>query len=118
MSTFEDRLAELGITLPVVPVPHANYVPAKRIGNLVYTAGQPSHGYVGKLGADVAEETGKAAARVCAMHCIASVRSLAGSLDRVKACRPRGRAGERDRARARRNGSPHRRARTGNGQRP
>lgn len=84
MTLFEERLAELEVTLPVVPVPHANYVPAKQVGNLVYTAGQPSHGYTGKLGAEVSEETGRAATRVCAMNCVAAIRSVAGSLNRVK----------------------------------
>jgi enamine deaminase RidA (YjgF/YER057c/UK114 family) len=81
---FEERLRELGIRLPDVPAPHANYVPAKRVGNLIYTAGQPSHGYTGKLGGPVTEEAGKAAARVCALNCVAAIRSVAGSLDRVK----------------------------------
>lgn len=53
MSRIAKRLADLGIVLPNVPVPHANYVPAKQVGNLVYTAGQPSHGYNGKLGVDL-----------------------------------------------------------------
>lgn len=69
MSRIARRLAELGVVLPDVPVPHANYVPAKQVGNLVYTAGQPSHGYLGKLGDELDEEGGKAATRVCAVNC-------------------------------------------------
>ncbi len=42
MGRIDDRLRELGIQLPVPPVPLANYVPAKRFGNLVQTAGQAS----------------------------------------------------------------------------
>jgi enamine deaminase RidA (YjgF/YER057c/UK114 family) len=84
MPSFDERLVELGITLPDVPVPHANYVPAKRVGNIVYTAGQPSHGYTGKLGGEITEDIGRAATRVCAMNCISAVRAIAGSLDRVK----------------------------------
>ena len=84
MSRIAKRLADLGIVLPNVPVPHANYVPAKQVGNLVYTAGQPSHGYNGKLGVDLDKETGKAATRVCAMNCVAAIRGLIGDLDRVK----------------------------------
>lgn len=84
MGRLEERLVELGITLPDVPVPHANYVPAKLVGNLVYTAGQPSHGYTGKLGAELSEEVGRAATRVCALNCVAAIRAVAGSLDRVK----------------------------------
>ena len=84
MSRIAKRLDDLGIVLPNVPVPHANYVPAKQVGNLVYTAGQPSHGYNGKLGVDLDEETGRAATRVCAMNCVAAIRGLIGDLDRVK----------------------------------
>jgi len=43
--------------------PHANYVPAKQAGDLIFTARQPSHGFNGKVGADLDEETGKAATR-------------------------------------------------------
>lgn len=84
MSAFEERLINLGITLPDVPIPHANYVPAKQVGNLVYTAGQPSHGFTGKAGGGVSEDVGKQATRTCAINCIAAVRSVVGSLNRVK----------------------------------
>ena len=40
VSTPEDRLAELGLTLPAVATPLAAYVPALRTGNYVYTSGQ------------------------------------------------------------------------------
>ena len=42
MSRVEERLGEMGVTLPNLPTPIANYVPAKRAGNLVFTAGQVS----------------------------------------------------------------------------
>jgi enamine deaminase RidA (YjgF/YER057c/UK114 family) len=84
MSGFEERLTELEIKLPDVPVPHANYLPAKQVGNLVFTAGQPSHGFTGKLGGGISEEVGREATRICAMNCIAAVRSVVGSLNRVK----------------------------------
>jgi enamine deaminase RidA (YjgF/YER057c/UK114 family) len=83
MGRIEGRLAELGIVLPEVPIPHANYLPAKQSGDLVFTAGQPSHGYNGKLGAGLDEEAGRAATRVCALNCIAAIRSVV-DLDRVK----------------------------------
>ncbi len=57
MSRVEERLVEVGVTLPNLPTPLANYVPAKRVGNLVFTAGQVSavegRGYKGKLGASL-----------------------------------------------------------------
>ena len=42
MEKFEERLHEIGIALPSLPAPIANYVPAKRVGNLIFTAGQVS----------------------------------------------------------------------------
>lgn len=77
------RLAELGIALPQVVAPLASYVPAKRTGNLVYTAGQlPMEGgklaVTGKVGAEVSPEEGKALARTCALNALAAVDSLVG----------------------------------------
>jgi enamine deaminase RidA (YjgF/YER057c/UK114 family) len=88
VSAIGQRLAELGITLPVVVPPVAAYIPAVVTGNLVYTSGQlPMVDGVlpatGKLGAGVSAETGKALARQCALNGLAAVESVIGSLDRV-----------------------------------
>ena len=88
MSTIDERLAELGITLPTVFPPVAVYIPAVVSGNLVYTSGQlPMVDGVlpaaGKLGAEVSDEQGKALARQCALNGLAAVASVIGSLDRV-----------------------------------
>lgn len=88
MSTIDDRLAELGITLPEVTTPVAAYVPAIVSGNLVFTSGQlpfvdgqlPE---AGKLGAEVSAEAGAEYARTCALNALAAVKSVIGSLDRV-----------------------------------
>jgi len=40
MNKIETKLKELGIQLPEVPKPVANYIPAKQTGNLIYVAGQ------------------------------------------------------------------------------
>ena len=88
MSAIDERLAELGITLPVVVPPLAVYVPAVVSGNLVYTSGQlpmvegvlPA---TGKLGAAVSAEEGKELARQSALNALAAVESVIGSLDRV-----------------------------------
>lgn len=78
-----DRLAALGVTLPAVAAPLAAYVPAVRTGNLVYTSGQlplvdgePTHS--GKVGAEVAPEDAKVAARTCALNALAAVDALVG----------------------------------------
>jgi enamine deaminase RidA (YjgF/YER057c/UK114 family) len=88
MNHFEDRLRELGVILPTLPAPIANYVPAKRVGNLVYTAGQVSmldgQAYKGKLGADLSLEDACSATRTAAINCLAAIKDVTGSLDRVR----------------------------------
>jgi enamine deaminase RidA (YjgF/YER057c/UK114 family) len=88
MNQYEERLQELGITLPSVPAPVANYVPAKRVGNLIFTAGQVSvldgHEYTGKLGDRLSLDEARAATKACAINCLAAIRSVAGSLNHIK----------------------------------
>lgn len=85
---IEGRLKELGIFIPDMPLPIANYVSAKRTGNLVFTAGQVcSLGdkiIKGKLGKDINIETGKEATRICVINCLAAVKQLVGTLNGVK----------------------------------
>jgi enamine deaminase RidA (YjgF/YER057c/UK114 family) len=81
--SWSAKLAELGISLPDVVTPLAAYVPAVRTGNLVYTSGQVpiqsgALAAIGKVGADVSPEEGKALARVCALNALAAVHSLVG----------------------------------------
>jgi enamine deaminase RidA (YjgF/YER057c/UK114 family) len=85
----EDRLAELGITLPPACLASANFVRAKRVGNLLYVAG---HGparedgtrITGKVGADLTLEEGYDAARLAGLGILATVRAAVGNLDRVR----------------------------------
>ena len=88
MSRIEERLGEVGVTLPKLATPIANYVPAKRAGNLVFTAGQVSafegRAYKGKLGATLGIEDGRAATRACVINCLAALKSVIGSLDHLK----------------------------------
>ncbi|HEU5052842.1 MAG TPA: RidA family protein [Hanamia sp.] len=88
MESIEKRLSELAITVPDIQPPLANYVPAKRSGNLVFTAGQVcSLGdkvIKGKLGKDVDVETGKEATKICVINCLAAIKQLLGSLDKIK----------------------------------
>ena len=88
MSRIEDRVSELGFTLPAVSKPVAAYIPAVVTGNLVFTSGQlpmvdgalPA---TGKVGADVDADAAKALARQCVLNGLAAARSAIGSLDRI-----------------------------------
>ena len=86
----ENRVKELGLSLPPPPEPAANYVSAVRTGSLLYLAGHGPLGQngkpilVGKVGAELSLEQGYAAARQTALNCLATIRSELGSLDRVK----------------------------------
>ena len=87
--TASARLEQLGISLPQVVAPLASYLPAKRTGNLVYTAGQlPMESGklvgTGKVGAEVSPEEGKALARLCALNGLAAAASVAGGLDAIR----------------------------------
>jgi enamine deaminase RidA (YjgF/YER057c/UK114 family) len=89
MSQIEDRLAELGITLPTPNPPVANYVPFVRHGDLIHISGQvsvdASGGIRGIVGEDVDAETAKRAARLCGINLIAQMKAACeGHLGRVK----------------------------------
>jgi enamine deaminase RidA (YjgF/YER057c/UK114 family) len=89
MPTPEERLEQLGVTLPAPAAPVAAYIPCVRTGNLVYVSGQvplvdgkPSH--LGRLGAGVGLEEGAAAARRCAINVLAALKPELGELSRVR----------------------------------
>lgn len=86
---YNDKLKKMGITLPAAAKPVAAYVPAIKVGDYIYTSGQlPSTNgkllATGKLGAEVDEATGYAAARISAINCLAAVKGLIGDLNRVE----------------------------------
>lgn len=87
---IETQLKNLKIELPNAASPLANYVPAVRTGNLLFVSGQVcqwngERRYVGKLGAEISLEDGKAAARLCALNLLAQAkRALDGDLDRIR----------------------------------
>jgi enamine deaminase RidA (YjgF/YER057c/UK114 family) len=88
MATPEERIAELGLTLPEVAAPVASYTPTVRSGNHVYVSGQlpfvegrlPD---TGKVGAEVGPERAKELAALCALNAIAAVRAEIGELSGV-----------------------------------
>lgn len=86
---FEEKIKQLGFELPEVAKPLAAYIPAKKIGNLVMTSGQVpvvkgEMKYVGKVGEDISEEDGQKAAQICALNCLAAIKSVIGSLDNIE----------------------------------
>ncbi len=88
MSRVEQKLSEAGLSLPAAPQPLAAYVPAKRVGDLVYCSGQVpvSEGrflHTGHVGADVTLEEAYECARQCALNALAAVKAAVGDLDRV-----------------------------------
>jgi enamine deaminase RidA (YjgF/YER057c/UK114 family) len=87
MADADARLKSLGIELPPVPAPAANYVPSVKSGGLLFISGQVSIGggqkFTGKVGLDVDIETGQKAARVCAINLLANMQAALGSLDKV-----------------------------------
>ena len=91
MGAVEDRLAELGLSVPDVVPPVASYIPALREGNLVFTSGQlpmvsgrmPHTGKVGDGPGLVSAEDAKALAQACALNAIAAVKNVIGDLDKV-----------------------------------
>ncbi|PKQ12429.1 MAG: hypothetical protein CVT70_08740 [Alphaproteobacteria bacterium HGW-Alphaproteobacteria-1] len=88
MSQFENKLAEMGVTLPAAPAPAANYVPFVQVGDMLYVSGQVAKDgdtlMTGKLGADMDVTGGAAAARTCAIALLAQVKAACGGdLDRL-----------------------------------
>ena len=88
MSTPEERLADLGLSVPEVAKPVAAYVPALRSGNYVYTSGQlPMRDgelmMTGKVGGEVSQEEAVECARQCGLNAIAAVRAEVGELSAV-----------------------------------
>ncbi|EWT05153.1 LysR family transcriptional regulator [Intrasporangium chromatireducens Q5-1] len=88
MSTVEERLSELGLTVPEVVPPVAAYVPAVRDGSYIYTSGQlpmvdgklPA---TGKVGAEVNADDAKELAATCALNAIAAIKAELGDLEKV-----------------------------------
>lgn len=85
----EQRLADLGITLPEAPKPVATYLPAVVSGNLLFVSGQActvdgKMKYQGKVGKNLTLEQGYEAARIAAINALAILKEELGSLDKVK----------------------------------
>ena len=87
--TPDERLVELGLTLPALPSPMANYVPFRRDGNVIYLSGQGPRtadgGFcTGKVGTDVDVAQAYEHAKLVGLQLLAVAKAAAGSLDRIE----------------------------------
>ena len=88
-SSPEKRIQELHLTLPPAPKAIAVYKTAVKVGNILYVSGHGPYKedktlILGRVGADMTLDQGKAAARQVGLAILATVRETLGSLDKVK----------------------------------
>ncbi len=90
MTNLTTKLKEMGIVLPEVSLPAANYVPCNISGNILYVSGQlPMEAgkpqFIGKVGREFSIEEGQACARLCAINILAHTsKILGGDLSRIR----------------------------------
>ncbi len=90
--TVEEKLTEMGLTLPPPPTPVATYIPAVRSGSLLFVSGHgpafEKDGKVqylrGKVGKELSVEQGYEAARLVALNILQTIKQMTGDLDKVK----------------------------------
>ena len=87
--TPDEILVEMGLHLPDLPTPVANYVPFKRDGAIAYLSGQGPRRLdgtypTGKVGRDVSVEEAYGHARDTALGLLAAARAVAGDLGKVE----------------------------------
>jgi enamine deaminase RidA (YjgF/YER057c/UK114 family) len=86
---LNQKLSELGLTMPPAPAPKGVYKPLVVLGNLVYTSGhlptRPDGQLVtGRVGESLGVQAGYEAARLAGLGILASLRKELGTLDRVR----------------------------------
>ena len=86
--SVKEKLAALGLTLPTAAAPVAAYLPAVKIGNLVFTAGQlpvvdGKLAKEGKVGREVTPEDAKKMAEICALNALAAI-ALVADIDQIE----------------------------------
>jgi enamine deaminase RidA (YjgF/YER057c/UK114 family) len=86
---IEEKIKKLGFNLPATPKPVAAYIPAVKINNLVFTAGQiPTVAgelmYKGKIGQELIVEQGQRAAEICLLNGLAAIKGVTGELDKIE----------------------------------
>ena len=86
---IEEKLTQMGLSLPTPAAPAGNYIGAVRVGNLLFVSGhgprRQGESYItGKVGRDLTTEQAYEVARIVMLNCLASVKREIGDLDRVK----------------------------------
>ena len=89
MQNYDAKIEELGLKLPAAPSPMANYVTARRAGNLLFFSGagpfvDGKPAVFGKVGAELTQEQGYEAARLTGLNLIAQLKKELGTLKSVK----------------------------------
>lgn len=89
LKMLDEKIKSLGLTIPEPPEPFATYVPAVKVGNMIYTSGQIPIvdgvlKYKGKVGLNLTEEDGYEAARICCINCLSVIKGVAKSLDEIE----------------------------------
>src|SRR4029450_4094946 len=87
--TIEEKVKEFGYELPTLPASKGIYKRCLIDGKNLYVSGHISvntdgSSITGKLGKDLNEEQGKAAARQCGLAILSSLKEHFGTLDKVK----------------------------------
>ena len=89
MADYEARMEELGLAIPELPPAAGAYVPAVQSGNLVFCSGQGPYRdgrflYLGRVGRELTLEQGYECSRIAALNCLAEIRSVIGSLNKIE----------------------------------
>ncbi|MFZ5808265.1 MAG: RidA family protein [Chloroflexota bacterium] len=89
MLNAENKLKEMGLTLPNPPKPVGSYLLAKRVGNLLFLSGSTCYTdngllYKGRVGSDLTVENGYEAARQTMLVLLSVLKNELGSLERIE----------------------------------
>jgi enamine deaminase RidA (YjgF/YER057c/UK114 family) len=83
-----DRLNALGLTLPAVATPVGSYVPAMRVGDLIYTSGQlplaDGRLATGLVGGPTSQQVATDAARTACLNALAAAADIANGIDAIQ----------------------------------
>ena len=88
-NNIEQKLKEMGLQFPQLPVSRGIYKRCLTVGNFLFVSGHVSvhtdgKFFTGKVGVDLSEEQGKAAARQCALGMLCSIKDHLGGFDKLK----------------------------------